>query len=505
MAAGSLTAFSLWTPTLLSKFGFSQTNITSVFVAAEIGTYLPVTIIGLLCDRWSRRGVSVLGGALLGAGYIVACISLTAASASNQSSDDEHFVVHLIDSSHEERKTRWLLMTAAFAVIGCGTSCLYLSSLTTCVLNFGGGRHKWGSAALASPIAAFGLGGACTSVMVDIAFMDQDSGMVELTLVWTSLAIILGIVGLLGGWALRVVEEGLEVPHDAVIYDCPDDAPNYLPTVDEESCLLPQTQVPISIIDESEKSSSLSTFLFDHTAWLFILGFMCTSGPGECYINSLGTLIYSILNPHQDMHLLVTSAASPGTQVRILSITSTLTRLASGVLVDLMCPPISSQPCVTIPCTQPPIYSRYHFKVSRVSLLLLLSAFCALGYLALASGLVQSNPSTIGIVTGIVGIGYGSLFTLAPIVASSVWGMHDFGRNWGIIEIAPAVGAGVWGLVYSWVYEHAKDNDGSGLCEGLECYKATAWGWALSVVGACLVWLWAWRGKGGWAARGIVV
>jgi hypothetical protein len=78
--------------------------------------------------------------------------------------------------------------------------------------------------------------------------------------------------------------------------------------------------------------------------------------------------------------------------------------------------------------------------------------------------------------------------------------------------MVPALGATVWGIVYSAVYQWAATNGGGVeknvedvLCYGKECYETTFWAMAASVWVACVLWAWAWKGPGGWMERGIAV
>jgi len=128
----------------------------------------------------------------------------------------------------------------------------------------------------------------------------------------------------------------------------------------------------------------------------------------------------------------------------------------------------------------------------------------SIGFVVLASGTVQDHASPrFGIVTGLVGIGYGATFSLTPIIISCVWGAEGFGLHWGLVAMVPSVGGAVWGLIYAAGYsDHACDD---GRCYGAQCYASAFWGMAVAVWVACAFWLWAWRGPGGWKERGIAV
>lgn len=133
----------------------------------------------------------------------------------------------------------------------------------------------------------------------------------------------------------------------------------------------------------------------------------------------------------------------------------------------------------------------------------------SLGFLLLASPLPLHHPRLFHLCTALVGTGYGGAFSLVPIVISVVWGVENFGTNWGIVAMVPAAGAAVWGVVYSWTYQSAMNMsaidggvDDGGHCVGWRCYGLWAAGCTLSVWVAVAAWAVAWRG---WRRRGVVV
>jgi len=156
------------------------------------------------------------------------------------------------------------------------------------------------------------------------------------------------------------------------------------------------------------------------------------------------------------------------------------------------------------------------FSISRITLLLLFAVLTSAGQVVLASGLCQDHANRFWVVTALIGAGYGAVFSLIPIVVSVVWGVENFGTNWGIVAMVPAAGAAVWSIVYSAVYQSAAGDRGAArgtprapqeevLCYGMACYAPTFWAMAVSVWVACGLWVWAWRGPGGWVKRGVAV
>ena len=130
----------------------------------------------------------------------------------------------------------------------------------------------------------------------------------------------------------------------------------------------------------------------------------------------------------------------------------------------------------------------------------------SIGYLVLSTPLPLEQPPFFHFTTALVGFGYGSAFSLTPIIISVVWGVENFATNWGIVAMMPALGAALWGVIYSTAYQNALD-DGTGSgpdgqCHGWRCFGFWAFGCTLSVWVALVAWLAAWRG---WKRRGVVV
>ncbi|KAI9881666.1 MAG: putative monocarboxylate transporter mch1, partial [Watsoniomyces obsoletus] len=80
------------------------------------------------------------------------------------------------------------------------------------------------------------------------------------------------------------------------------------------------------------------SFLSDRTMWLLAAGFFLLTGPGEAYINNLGTIIPS-LTPSHYFNVSNPPAGHASTHVSIIALTSTFARLFTGSLSDLFAPP----------------------------------------------------------------------------------------------------------------------------------------------------------------------
>lgn len=190
-----------------------------------------------------------------------------------------------------------------------------------------------------------------------------------------------------------------------------------------------------------------------------------------------------------------------------------MARILFGTLTDLVAPaPASPHPqsASNSLASLPPQNQRY--SLSRVNFLLFAALLLLLGQITMASGFIQNHAERFWIVSTFVGSGYGALFSLLPLIITVIWGVENFGTNWGIVAMVPAAGATVCGIVYAKIYQWAagQTSYGSGasediLCYGKDCYEITFWAMALSIVIGSGLWIWAWKGPDGWSRRGIAV
>ncbi|KAI1381567.1 putative transporter MCH1 [Hypoxylon crocopeplum] len=515
LCAGSVTAFSLYGHLFQSRLHYTQFQINGIASAMSIAMYTPVPAIGYMCDRVGPSPLALLSTILLGGGYGLAAGMY-------------HKGLAEVSGGGQSIKTTFPPMILAFVAIGVGTSCLYVGAITTCAKNFGKGRYR--GLMLVAPIASFGLGGMVLSQVGSRLLYERQPdgarGDVNVFHFFLFLCIVLAALGLIGAFSLRIVDEedlidgaveelersglleGSEIfrrraDRDYGTIDAIDDDAGVMdPSRDDEG------------EDDNAKlkktwllNAETRRFLTDNTMWWFAIGFWLIIGPGEAFINNLGTVIGTLYSPKMKSN--ETSAA---THVSIMATVSTVARLLAASLSDLLSPSPHSQYVQTgFPTTLPQL--RQKLSVSRVALFVAASLSLSIGTCVLASGAVQDHGERFWIVSSSIGAGYGAVFSLMPIIVTMIWGVENFGTNFGIIALTPAVGSTMWGLIYSAVYQAgARDSplsaDGSDediFCFGKKCYSSTFWAMTISIwIGSVMV-LWAWKGRYGWAKRGIVI
>lgn len=523
LCAGSITAFSLYGHIFQERLHYSQYQVNGVAIVASFAMYLTVPVLGYVCDRVGPAPLSLISALFFGVGYGLAAILYKNNATAPMSKG----------AGHGSPGSSYALMIVAFICIGVGSCAMYIGSVATCAKNFGKGKHR--GLALAMPIAGVGLSGMWQSQLGSRVFYerlpDGSKGDVNVFTFFTFMATSLFVVGLIGTFTLKVIDEQ-DLIDEAVeelersgmldgsgLFSPGRMAPGGYGTLerstpfsDEEGAATLDPAQDLEDDAQFKKTWLLNgetrRFLGDHTMWLLAAGFFLMIGPGEAFINNMGTVIKTLYPPEIEFTGVPTSAA---THVSIICTVSTIIRLLVGALTDILAPAPTTQHA-QIPSSAP-ILQRMKFSISRVTFLIFFGLLLSLGMVILASGAIQNHGERFWIVSGLIGAGYGALFSITPIIVTIIWGVENFGTNWGIVIMFPCLGVMLWGFIYSAVYSAGAGNspnppeggDGDLFCYGTQCYAPAFWAMAGSVWFACLLVLAAWKGKNGWAKRGIVI
>ncbi|KAH7347646.1 major facilitator superfamily domain-containing protein [Plectosphaerella cucumerina] len=533
LCAGSITVFSLYGHIFQERLHYTQLQVNGLSIASSIALYLPVSGLGYICDRAGARPLSFLAAVLFGGGYAIAAATyrkLDIETAKGLRGKEGRLITigeDGLEIGPGHADWTYPLMVFAFVCVGVGTCALYLAAVATNAKNFGKGRHR--GLALAVPIAAFGLSGLWLSQVGSKIFYERHPGGVRGDLdvfrFFVFLSILLVAVGIIGGFTLVVVdendiiEEAVEELERSGLLDRSallDGSRHGYGAAgglrDEETAEGDDGELNDADGDAWRKkqwvlNAETRQFLTDRTMWCLALGFLLIIGPGEAFINNLGTIIGTLYPPTRDY---IGKPTSPSTHVSIVAITSTAARLLTGSLTDLLAPSPSTQHYQMDVTGRPPFVRR--LSISRVAFLLFFAIVLSIGLVSLASGAIQGHGERFWIVSGFVGAGYGAVFSLTPIIITVIWGVENFATNWGIVAMFPALGSTFWGLVYSGVYQagaknshHLGQGEGDVFCYGKQCYAPTFWAMTITVWAACSLVVFAWKGPGGWSRRGIII
>lgn len=389
-------------------------DINTISIAAEIGMYFPVPVLGYMGDRHGQSKLALLSVALFTPSYLYAAFAVRT------------------ERSHRE-------LAVCFALIGCATSALYVSTVVSCAKMF----PRSTGFALSAPIAAYGISSLWEAQAIATWFAETTRSSesaeksVDIASAYIFLAALLCFAGFLSFAAAKVGDvDGVAGSKSVANEDSADE-------------------------DIQTQKDHLRTFLASHEMWLLIAAFVFTSGPLEMYLNNMGTLVRTV--PH---------GPEPSDHLSIFSAFSTIARLTVGVFSDYVRPSISTAMILSSILT---IAGVIHCLTS--------------------TGIFMANGGSLFSVSSVVnGFAYGAIFTLFPTMVARVWGVTHFGTNWGIFILGPAVGSVVYGLIFASVYDHAKSGNA---CFGRACYEGTFIITGTSLVIAAFVvfslWQYSWK------------
>lgn len=250
-------------------------------------------------------------------------------------------------------------------------------------------------------------------------------------------------------------------------------------------------------------------------------------------ISNIGTIVLSLPSRSPAFVDTPSTALVTTTQVRMLSVANTLSRLLVGPLADI----VSPVPSRTIDGNRG--FLKKH-RISRTAFLSFSAAILVCTYAWMVVGVREqasiwalrsvSSPLTVPhdlttYAMGSIGAGiaYGCAFTIlyvpsplvllltitdtpnppshSPSLVSSIWGLSNLGRNYGIITYAPFLGTPAFSYLYAFIsaaHVSASEINLDGVCRGPGCWRLT---FEVSALSAALafgvsVYLWrAWKGR----------
>ncbi|KAG7879637.1 hypothetical protein KL938_003690 [Ogataea parapolymorpha] len=229
---------------------------------------------------------------------------------------------------------------------------------------------------------------------------------------------------------------------------------------------------PRPVLRHTEKPHALRTPEF----WMVTAALGLLAGIGQMYIYGLGMIVCSLYAlPSQTQQALaaydVAVQEHQHAQVSLLSLCSTGGRLLGGLVAD-----------------------EFHARVRRSRTYLLLVPATLIGAVQIG-GIFSQNLRTLSFLSVGLGLGYGSLYTLTPLVVSDLWGVTSFSTNWGLCNLTPVVTNLVLSTLFARNYDlHTENLEISGetrrLCMvGHRCYNGAFWGTlGLAVVACGFLW-----------------
>ncbi|KIK97494.1 hypothetical protein PAXRUDRAFT_824887 [Paxillus rubicundulus Ve08.2h10] len=486
ICAGGVYCFPLISPALVTHLKLTQPQLTTIALAGMSGQYPVAAIVGKVLDYHGPWACS-----LVAACFLSTSLGLFAREIANAPEDIT-----------QPSTSSFYHLVLYFFITALGGMFSYFSSVFAASKNF----PDYIGVAAGTSLALFGLSPTFLSLLASRYFSSPD-GELDVTRFLQFLAILCGCVHLLGGLTLQVLPPASEnVATSAVLLDTPEEP-------DERAALLPnktdgngnnkQIEVQLGIVEEEPTAKqSVLDVLKDRNFWALAFVSFVVSGCCEMIISNISTIVLSLPQRTSDISSLTelpSTSLTTATQVRMFSIANTLSRLLVGPLADAVSPVPSGAQNGTRRSMRKHFISRMVFLTFSAAALVCSSAWMVVG--------VREQRS-VWVLSTSVGIAYGCTWTVLPSLISSVWGISNLGRNFGIMMYAPFLGSPVFSYLYAFVaaahspaVEGGIGGVGDGtaeLCMGPQCWLLTFEVSAVVTTAACgaTLYLWrAWKGK----------
>ncbi|XP_004299629.1 PREDICTED: protein NUCLEAR FUSION DEFECTIVE 4-like [Fragaria vesca subsp. vesca] len=170
--------------------------------------------------------------------------------------------------------------------------------------------------------------------------------------------------------------------------------------------------------------------------WLLFIAMLCGMGTGLATINNMSQLGQSLGYTTVEIN----------TFVSLWSIWNFLGRFGAGYVSDYL------------------LHTR---GWARPLLMALTQATMAVGHLVISSGF----PGNLYVGSVIVGICYGSQWSLMPTISSEIFGVTHFGTIFNTIAIASPVGSYIFSVrVIGFIYDKEASGDDGSSCSGTLCF-----------------------------------
>ncbi|KAJ3925306.1 MAG: major facilitator superfamily domain-containing protein [Lentinula lateritia] len=428
--AGGIFVFPLLAPALMEHLKLTQPQLSSIALAGMAGQYPFSSIVGKLIDRYGPRVCSFLAAIMFSAAFGLSALEVSLSSARSS----------LPNTAVAER------LTVYFAMAGLGTVLSYFSFVFSATKTF----TSYLTIASGITMSMFGLSPLFLSYVAGRFFSDTSTGSLDVTRFLLFLAISTGIVHLAGALVLTVPSTTTSPSSSTLETDS---------ISNERSRLLDRGQSPHCTSDP--RDSSALELLRDSNFWLLALYMVMILGVCEMIMSNVGTIALSL--PAGMARTLVSKGEQAASlQVKILSISNTLSRLLVGPLADFVSPVFSYRLLEGFATIRKHRISRVVFLSGAASLLAASCAWMVFG--------VRTRHDVWLLSVG-TGITYGAVFTVLPGITCSIWGIRNLARNFGIITYSPFVGTTFYSYVYALIV--ARHSPIGMACQGRICWQST--------------------------------
>lgn len=412
-AAGTQYMFSTYSPQVKDLLLYDQSEINFIGSMANVGVYIGFWT-GFCHDHLGARITAASSGVLFFIGWFCFYLGLVGVLPSN-----------------------YILMGFFMFVAGNGSAAAYTSALANNVNKFPI-RHR--GAIVGLLVSLFGLSAAIFTEVYTWIFQES----VEPFILF--FAICLPLLGFLG---VIFLYPPPATPVAVIDYDEVEEGSGANFAINETTALeetAKKFKCPLTATGAVQEMNVLQSFL-TWDFWILVSLFFLLTGVGLMMFNNLGNMVLSAGGEDGQQAPMVT----------LLSITNSLARLVVGWLSDVfLTRDVMSRPTLLFLTQIFMVVTQVYFALITVD--------------AIGNAVPLFYPGVI-----LLGIAYGSLFSVTPTLIGELLGHKHFASHWSVQGFAPAISSV---LVSTVLAGHLYDNaaDGASDCYGWDCY-----GWTLII------------------------
>ncbi|TPX59123.1 hypothetical protein SpCBS45565_g07826 [Spizellomyces sp. 'palustris'] len=431
-----LRAVKLTSPfSVAEKLGYTQTQMNLIASAGGLGLYLSGPAMGSFVDQYGPKKVVLASAVLLFTGY--SCMALTFNGTFAHSS--------------------FLLVAVSYGLVGLGSAGSYNAAITTNVRNFHPRDHGFVvgisvslfglSAFIFSQLSAFFYRRPLSAESLSAPHHEAiDTYAFLMFLAWATgganLVATLGLTDLSKDTGIVYQRRSSESVHVG------EERRGLLPTEEEGSGIdvrVEDTQPSARAPNREDRHISVDASLFQSTdAWILFVAFLLLTGTGLMFINNIGAIVVSLFPLASDPVLISKAQAR---QVSIISVFNCAGRIITGLASDT---------------------AQRKWGTHRLSFMIMGAGLLAVTQAALA---VSSSMDVLHIWTALVGFSYGSLFSSAPVIVGTWFGIKKFGTHWGWFQWGPAAGGQLWNTVFGAIMDASRPIKPDAECKGSHCFQ----------------------------------
>jgi OFA family oxalate/formate antiporter-like MFS transporter len=438
LVAGSLYGFGRYSRDLRDTMGISQMTVQRFGILLDTGNYIGHPLTGWIYDRFGPRKSCLAAALIVFSSYGSIHLGLSSAPI-------------------------WM-MDLGFFGVGFGSGLGYIAGLGSTTNAFAATPH------LGRAVGMVAAGYGFSSTVVGIVY--YHTGLAEFFLLWGILFAVMLIVGAFTFAPKENREDedrGAELSNPSAPRGLEPEASEELIEEEESSRsdieayhLLPETSDPLlpetsdSVASRDSVDSGRSTHEWNSWKrldfWLLFGSFACITGCGLMIINNISTMVQSIGG----------ADSLAGYLVVVLSMCNVFGRILMGSLAD-------------------------HPKLHKLDLYRYASLLMALALVISAIG--GNSAVCLAMTVALAAIAYGGSWVLIIGILADFYGKDDFGKDYGLIAMGPAISGMIFNSLSAKLYESHAD-EVSGVCIGAVCYRDAFVMTAVSATAGYLILLW---------------